>query len=270
MDTITVLPAAKPKKFVNVLTEWMEEWAVIHSVSRYQKIVLTQDVYALYGKSLADLTAEQLDAACRRADAACNCFPKPADIRAQVAGAETKALALESEQVWESLLNWISTYFHPDLGVQSGAPELAPAVKHACRAAGGFSFLERCSQEQLTWARKTFLSTYRNVRELGQAQHLLSDGAAKRILRQLSDGPRAVRKSISAAPASSSEKPSAGEVREFLKTVSAERPQVNSAASREDLEKNWQSQKERLAARAAELGIPTPPKNISGAEAATR
>ncbi|MGB8799427.1 MAG: hypothetical protein WCC97_01965 [Candidatus Acidiferrales bacterium] len=268
--TITLRPTPTAKSFVRVLTEALRKWARVHSIDRKEPIVLTEEHFAIYGEALAHLTTEQLEVACLKAGQACRFFPKPADILAQLDGAAAKGFELEAEREWQRLMAWIRENVFPDTGIRRGAPELAPATQHAAKAAGGVFYLQRCDEDQLVWARKNFLAALKNVRDTKQTEHLLSDGEAKRIIRQLSSGPRSVRKSIAPAPANTSGKPSAGEVREFLKTVSAERPQVNSAASREDLEKNWQSQKERLASRAAELGIPTPPKNVSGPEATTR
>jgi hypothetical protein len=231
---------------------------------------LTPFLIASWCELLGDLPAPAVETACTQVGRSCRFFPTPGEIRAQLAGAELRGFELEAEREWQSMMAWISVNVFPDTGIQRNAAELAPAIQHAAKAAGGVFYLQRCDEDQLVWARKNFLAALKNVRDTKQTEHLLSDGVAKRIIRQLSSGPRSVRKSIAPAPASSSEKPSVGEVREFLKTVSAERPQVNSAASREDLAKNWRSQKERLAARAAELGIPTPPKNVSEAEAATR
>jgi hypothetical protein len=259
---ISESPASESREAT--ISKWLVKFCAMFDKS------LTPLLKATWCEALSDLDVNTINAACLQAERTAEFFPSPGSVRKHVVQADARGFELRAECEWQRLMAWIRENVFPDTGIRRGAPELAPATQHAAKAAGGVFYLQRCDEDQLVWARKSFLAALKNVRDTRQTEHLLSDGAAKRIVRQLSSGPRSVRKSIAPAPASSSEKPSAGEVREFLKTVSAERPAVNSAASREDLEKNWQSQKARLAARAAELGIPTPPKNVSGAEAATR
>ncbi len=150
---------------------------------------MTEADILVYAEALQDLGPTVLDAACRRVTAICEFFPTPANIRGLVDEAQTKGSELEDEGKWEKLLAWISKNFYPDFGVREGAPPLHPAVLHAANAAGGFRILERCSEEQLVWRKKTFLVDLRNVRETGQAQNLLGDGDAKRMLAKLHSGP---------------------------------------------------------------------------------
>ena len=159
--------------FVRVLTEHLQRWARLYSFDRPYPIVITEEIYALYGEALADISAEALDAACRRASQTCKYFPKPADIRAQLDSAETSALELEAEQNWQNVLE----------GIHWSAPrKFSPATEHAIRAAGGLRFIERCSDEQLTWCRRDFLKAYKNIHETGRNVHLLNSDEAKRIL----------------------------------------------------------------------------------------
>ena len=73
----------------------------------------------------------------------------------------------------------------PDTGIRRGAPRLSPAVERATRAVGGLNFIERCSEEELVWWQKNFLTAFTNVHETGQVEHLLGEGEAKRILARL-------------------------------------------------------------------------------------
>lgn len=85
-------------------------------------------------------------------------LPMPGDVRAQLDAADEKGFALEAEDAWQDLLLWIRCYYHPNIGVKRGAPELPGPVEHACRAAGRFRWIERCGEDELVWARKTFLA----------------------------------------------------------------------------------------------------------------
>jgi hypothetical protein len=208
---------------------------------------------------LGDLPAALVEAACAQVAKTCRFFPAPGEIRAQIDQAESKAFELEAERGWEQLLNWIRENVFPDSGIRRGAPRLAPAVWHAAKAAGGVIDLESCKADQLPWRRKTFLSSYKNIRETAQVEHLLSDGDARKLLRDLSAGaPAASQKLLAVSSGHRGDKPTRAEVREFLDRVTAEQPRAVASESREDLERIWKAQKERLASRAAELGIAVP------------
>ena len=156
--------------------------------SRHYRYAMEKDDLPIYAEALCDLTAEQIDAACKSALKTCRFWPTVADIRAQLDQAGARGFELEAEGEWQKLLTWISENFFPDTGIRRGAPRLAPAIEHAAKAAGGFPFIERCSQEQLVWCRKNFLSAYKNVHETGQVENLLGDGEAKEILGRLANG----------------------------------------------------------------------------------
>ena len=221
---------------------------------------ITPALVAIWVEQLRDIAPQRLHEACKRLAKTwrSNFLPTPGNVRAQLDDADGKGFELEGEREWQKLLEWVRANVFPDTGIRRGAPRLTPQVELAARAAGGVFYLERCDDDQLVWCRKTFLAAYKNVHEAGQVEYLLGDGAAKQIIRELSSGPRPVRKSIAPAPATAGEKPSAGEVREFLETICADRPRPGSPESTADLEAKWRAQKERLAARCAELGIPAP------------
>lgn len=219
---------------------------------------------------LGDLPAPLVEAACAQVAKTCRFFPSPGEIREQINQAESKAFELEAESEWDRLLGWIRENVFPDSGIRRGAPRLSPAVWHAAKAAGGVVDLESCKAEQLPWRRKTFLASYKNIHETVRAEHLLSDREAKKLLRELSAGaPAAPQKLLTVGSRRPTEKPSRTEVREFLERVTAEDRRPVATESRDELEKNWRAQKERLAIRAAELGI-TVPADLAGDRAVTR
>jgi hypothetical protein len=163
----------RPRTFVDVLTEHLQKWARIYSIDRRDPIVLTEEIYALYGENLVDLTAEQLDAACRRAVETCKYFPKPADIRAQLQSAKQHALELTAEKSWHDVLDRIHWNTRQHFSAQT---------EHAIRAAGGIRYIERCSEEQLAWCRREFLRAYKNIEQTEQSAWLLTETEAKRML----------------------------------------------------------------------------------------
>jgi hypothetical protein len=171
-----------PLSSTEVAYQWILKFAAITGkpADRVQ-----QDIWA---EALRDIPADRLNAACKRLMENWRLpnLPLPGDVRAQLEGADEKAFDLEAEREWQRLLAWIRENYFPDVGVRRGAPRLDPAIEHASRAAGGYHFIERCSEEELVWCRKTFLTAYRNVHETGQVQHLLGDREAKRIVTQLS------------------------------------------------------------------------------------
>lgn len=167
-------------------------------------------------------------------------FPTPADVRAQLDQADSKGLELEAANAWQKLLTWIERYYHPDIGVTPGAPELSGPVEHACRAAGGFRWIERCGEDDLVWARKTFLAAYTNVHETGEVKHLLSRNEARRAFFQITNPPR---KQLAAAKPTEApeptEKPKPAEVRSVLERVAAPPPKP------EISEEEWEQRKAR-------------------------
>jgi hypothetical protein len=137
---------------------------------------------------LADLDAGMLENACAETAKTCRFFPNPGEIRALLKQAEGNIFELKAETEWQKLLAWVRDNVFPDTGVRRGAPQLAPTIEHAAKAAGGVYFLERCPEQQLVFARKTFLAAYSNVHKTEKYPHLIGDGEAKQILKRLTAG----------------------------------------------------------------------------------
>jgi hypothetical protein len=169
-----------------VARQWLVKFAEI-----CQREV-TPQLSAIWANQLSDLAPDLLDHACDRlAKVWTSTFlPTPGAVRAQIDNASARASELNAEIEWQNLLAWIHENFFPDTGIRRNAPQLSPAVLHAARTAGGFAFLERCRQEDLVFARRTFLAARRNFHETGQAAHLLGDSEAKRILQRLETAQR--------------------------------------------------------------------------------
>jgi hypothetical protein len=166
----------------------------------------------LWLEGFADLPTGVLEAAFNKTLATCKFWPvKIADVREQIDQAEAKGFELEAEAEWNNVLE----------GIHCSAPRRFPAAtEHAIRATGGLRFIERCSESELVWCRKTFLAAYKNVHETGQLEHLLGAGEARRILAQLQAGPPIERKQILRAIENPSEPPSREEVQAVLLRVS--------------------------------------------------
>jgi hypothetical protein len=250
--SVSKRPTQRLSAFSVVLTEWLRKWARLHSIGRNQAIELTEEDFAIYAEALSDLTPEQLDAACLKAQQVCQFFPKPGEIRGQLEQAEAKGFELEAEREWESLLAWTRENVFPDTGIRRGAPGLTPVVHHAASAAGGVYFLERCREDQLVWARKTFLAAFKNVHETQRVEHLLPDCEARRILSDLTIAePRPqIHSGLAAGTIAPTEKPGRREVREVLDRVTKPVSLVD-APTEEELREQWEDQKRRLAVAAA-------------------
>ena len=109
----------------------------------------------------------------------------PAEIRTAIEQPEAKALQLEAEEEWHRALHWVQRNYHPDLGVSRKAPELPPQTVHALRAAGALSWIFGCSDAEMQWAKKKFLSDYQLVSESGKVRHLLTQREARDILAKI-------------------------------------------------------------------------------------
>lgn len=109
-------------------------------------------------------------------------LPTPGNVRGLIENTNSAGLELEAQEGWRKLLAWIERWWHPDLGIIRGAPDLQPNVQHAVRAAGGVRHLAGCSQNELQWARKRFIEDFIQVRELNKSEYLLTDRKTKEIV----------------------------------------------------------------------------------------
>lgn len=208
--------ASTPLSSTEVAYQWIVKFAAITGKAAER---VQQDIWA---EALNDIPPERLNAACERLMRTWRFpnLPLPGDVRAQLETADEKGFDLEAEAEWQKLLAWIRDNYFPDVGIRHGATQLSAVVQHAARTAGGFHYIERCSEEDLVWCRKTFLAAYKNVHETGQVEHLLGNREARRILAQLQAVPPIERKRILHATESPSQPPSREEVKAVLRRVS--------------------------------------------------
>lgn len=256
-NAISTISKSQASQTERVIRKWLVVFAELCPRD------LTPFLISSWCELLGDLPAATIETACKQVARTCRYFPTPGEIRTQVEAAEVKGFELEAACEWEKLLSWIRENVFPDTGVQKGAPRLSAAVEHAAKAANGIFYIERCSADDLVWARKAFIAAYKNVHETDQVSHLLGEGEAKRILAKLKSPPSANESQKKLAVVSERDRPSRAEVREVLERVTADRPRTDSTESHEDLRKKWEEQKARARAWVA----PTIP---AGGEVATR
>jgi hypothetical protein len=233
-----------PASSTDAAREALRNFALFIGLSTGKKLVPERELFDIWVSALADLSAEQIQAASAALMKTWRYpnLPMPGDVRAQLDSADEKAFELEAKAEWRKLLAWIGENYFSDIGIRRGAPRLAPAVEHAARAAGGFHFIERCSEEELVWCQKTFVAALKNVRETQRAQSLIGSGEAKKILARLAAGPPDRRQ---LAQPRSQEKPEAGIPR---KEVHAALSQVAQIPTEEE----WEQRKVQLKTSALE------------------
>jgi hypothetical protein len=204
---------------------------------------ITPALAAIWADQLGDIAPDLLHQACDQLAKtwSSNFMPTPGSVRAQITQANAKGFELAAESEWQRLLAWVRENVFPDTGIRRGAPSLTPAVEHAAKAAGGIYFIERCSDDQLVWCRKTFLAALKNVHETGQVEHFLGDGDAKGILARLVAGPESPKQIVSPPEDAEGALPPRAEVRALLERI-AEIPS----------EEEWERRKRDLKRRANE------------------
>jgi hypothetical protein len=207
---------------------------------------ITPALAAIWAGQLGDIAPDLLHQACDRLAKtwSSNFLPTPGSVRAQIDQAEAKGFELETETEWQKLLAWVRQNVFPDTEIRRGAPSLTPAVEHAAKAAGGIYFIERCSDDQLVWCRKTFLAAYKNIHETRQVELLLGDGDAKGILARLVAGPESPKQIVSTLEDVQGPLPPRAEVRAVLERI-AEIPS----------EEEWERRKRDLKHRASEWAL---------------
>jgi hypothetical protein len=186
---------ASQNKTCETLDSLVRMWLV--ALGEAYQYVVSPTLAGVWISSLEDVPVNRLDAAFKalvkkwKPDFGRR-FPVPADLLSVLDKADDTGFELKAQREWDGLLIWIQNHYFPDSGVRRGAPHLSPAVQHAARAAGGFAFIERCSESELVWCRKTFLAAYKNYHETAKVDHLLSDGEAKEIYARLTSELRPV------------------------------------------------------------------------------
>jgi hypothetical protein len=131
-------------------------------------------------ESFADIPEAILEAAFRKTIKTCKFWPKVADVREHIDGARKNAGTEAGEQKWIQLLEYIRLYIHPD--IPNRGPRLSERTANAVRAAGGLAYIRECSTDNLQWAKKRFIESYKRWDELQQDEYLLPAGEVKSLL----------------------------------------------------------------------------------------
>ena len=223
----------------------IREWLVRFGTNHERAIA---PLIALWEDELADISPVLLEKTFRQVLRTSRFFPTIAEVRAQIDQANANGLHLEIEEAWSRALDWVQRYFHPDLGVARGAPELPGAIQHAIRAAGGLQWIESCSASELQWAKKRFVEDFTRVHETRQSEHLLTRPEARRILSDLTkaEPARQIRSGPVAEETRPAKKPSCEEVREVLDRITKPVPSAV-VPTEAELRARWEDQKRRLA-----------------------
>jgi hypothetical protein len=236
-----------------VLLDWLRIF------SRHYRYPMTKDDLPIYAEALCDLTAEQIDAACKSALKACRFWPTVADIRAQLDQAGAKGFELEAEEEWRKALSVATEFFHPDIGLYRNVPKLSAATWHALKVAGGLEHLQSCKREELQWVRRRFIADYTLIHETRQVEHLLGDGDKKILSRILAGQQLPDRKQLTAAEPEGKLPPRA-EVSAVLERIAGSRPLEN----RRERKKREEMQKVRE--WKIEHGLAVDPLPVDGGE----
>jgi hypothetical protein len=142
-------------------------------------VPLAEEDFSIYAEILNELSAEQLDWACREASRSCKWFPTPADILAHVKKDDTTRLSLEASAAWVKVLNYVGTV---GANLYDGAGKLTERELKAAKIVGGLGYLEACPADELQWRRKDFIHAYENQAQVEDSRRPLTDGEAKNFL----------------------------------------------------------------------------------------
>lgn len=146
----------------------------------------------LWQEQLGGIEYATLQCLFERALQTCKFFPTIAEILGQIENANYAGLELEAAGAWDRWLKHVKNSYLGDLGWDRRTPQLDAITEHAGNAAGGAHWVERCPEDELQWCRKRFLEAYTNFSELGQVEHLLTRGEAKKIFASLCSGTIAI------------------------------------------------------------------------------
>jgi len=161
-----------PSILESLISEWVAKLAINAGASLDAK---TQAVYkSLWLEGLGDLSPDVLRVAFQKTLRECAYWPvKVADIRKHVISADSSLAVLEAENAWQKALS-VAQDFGCDYSIASARKIDDPALDAAMRAAGGCRWLATCPQDQLPWAKKTFMDVYAKYKALPEIARLNS------------------------------------------------------------------------------------------------
>lgn len=228
----------------DVIREWVARFAVNCGQQLSEARVL------LWIDELSDIEPDRLIPAFRAAmrSHTFNSIPQIGDIRAKIDKTESDARTIEAKVVWERVLMAAS------LG---GHFEDFDAVTQQALGRSGWSYLVHCdSYEGAKWAEKQFVAAYIRLHETRQAEHLLGEGKAKKIIRQLGAelGRAAPRELPPIAAPVAVDQPALGDLGEIRSKLATLRDQLNRPEPKPTMtEAEFEARRELLKLQSAEI-----------------
>lgn len=142
----------------------------------------TEQEYVIWTDALSDLNPEQIDAAFRKLSrnfipTSANPFPVPANLRVYVDHAKQIALLSDANNLWESWRATVTRYWYPDIGWKG--PKIPERVDRALRAAGGINLIANCSESDLVWRKRDFITCYLRDEESPESYSMVPSNIAK-------------------------------------------------------------------------------------------
>jgi hypothetical protein len=176
------LPSLQQQDAGRTSEEIIREWIARFATNCGQ--VLSEARVLLWLDEFSRVEPERLEAAFGAVmrSHAINTIPQVGEIHALLDRVEQLGGEAEAEDAWAFALNYATKHYHPDLGVDRRAPELQPKIERAIIAAGGLRWLWGCPEEQLQWAKKSFVASLKNSAELERVADLLPNRSEARKL----------------------------------------------------------------------------------------
>ncbi len=244
--------------------EAVRKWLVVCGEVYRQE--LTPALVGVWKKLLHDLDPKTINRGFEDVLKTSKFFPTPAEFFAAIQPPAEAAALIDAENAWQLALEYVREFVCP--GLPCYGPPLEPQMQFAVRAAGGLTFLECCSAENLIWAKKRFLEAWGAYRKV-ESFDMLPECEVKTLLREF-----AGKKALPLGPVHAEPMP-AGEPQQLGgETVRAQSGTASDAdkkrkdlvvipPSEEELQRRAQKQKQRqqewLSAHAKEGQQPAAP-----------
>jgi hypothetical protein len=113
-------------------------------------------------------------------------LPPIGEIMSNIRAANKLALDLSSEKVWQYALD-LAEDLGCDYRIERARKPEEPILLAAVRAAGGWRYISQCSEEQLVWARKTFIEIYEKHKNAPQVLLMATTPEGKKLQKQIAE-----------------------------------------------------------------------------------
>ncbi len=160
-------------------SEVIRRWLVVCGEIYRQE--LTPELVGTWEMLLHDLDPETVGRGFQAILKTSRFFPTPAEFFAVIQPPAEAIALMEGENAWQLALEYVREFVCPGLPCYGLPLELQ--MQFAVRAAGGLTFLEFCSTENLIWAKKRFLEAWGAYREV-ECFDMLPECDVKTFLRE--------------------------------------------------------------------------------------